>query len=244
MKRMIQVLDRHATLLALGGSIFLHLAVLVVMRWQPSRSEPLIVEKPPVSRIRILANPNGNPRAAVTKAEVKAQPVAKPKPKTKTKTKVKAKHKPKSKVKSKVAKRKPAKPEKPVAETPPPATNNAPQSFGDNKDIGMVGTGVSNTKGPSDPGASSDWLPIEQIKPKMPREAALKGIEGFITFRFDIDENGRVENIKVVDAENRSVFEAEARKAVRKFRYRPRRINGRPVRVVGHSFTVVFKLTH
>jgi protein TonB len=132
-----------------------------------------------------------------------------------------------------------------VAETPPPpAANNAPQSFGDNKEIGMVGTGISNTKGPSDAGATTDWLPIEQIKPKMPREAALKGIEGFITFSFDIDENGRVENIKVVDAENRSVFEAEARKAVRKFRYRPRRINGRPVRVVGHSFTVVFKLTH
>ncbi|WP_141735184.1 energy transducer TonB [Oligoflexus tunisiensis] len=243
MKRMIQVLDRHATVLALVGSILLHLTVLVVMRWQPSRSEPIIVEKPPVSRIRILANPNGNPRAAVTKTEVKAQPVAKPKPKTKVKPK--RKPKPKSKVKSKVAKRKPAKPEKPVAaETPPPAANTAPRSYGDNKDIGMVGTGISNTKGPSDPGASSDWLPIEQIKPKMPREAALKGIEGFITFRFDIDENGRVENIKVVDAENRSVFEAEARKAVRKFRYRPRRINGRPVRVVGHSFTVVFKLTH
>lgn len=229
MKRMIQAFDRHASWLAIGGSIFLHLAVIIVMRWQRN-SEPVIIEKPQVARIRILSNPNGNPKVAAKPAEVKVKPTPKPKPKDKAKPKTP------SKVAQKV--------QKPAEETPPPEPNTAPQSFGDNQEVGMVGTGISNTTGPSDPNANTDWLPIEQIKPNMPREAALKGIEGFITFTFDIDEDGRVENIKVTDAENRSVFEAEARRAVRKFRYRPRKIDGRPVRVVGHSFTIVFTLTH
>jgi protein TonB len=230
MKRMIQNLDRHASWLALAGSIILHLTAIVVMRWQKN-PEPVIIEKPQVARIRILSNPNGNPQAAVKPAEVKVKPSPKPKPKDKAKPKTK----------SKIAAKKM---EKPVEDTSPPEPNNAPQSFGDNQEVGMVGTGMSNTTGPSDPNANTDWLPIEQVKPKMPREAALKGIEGFITFTFDINEEGRVENIKVTDAENRSVFEAEARRAVRKFRYRPRKIDGRPVRVVGHSFTIVFTLTH
>jgi protein TonB len=230
MKHIFRKLDRHATGLALAGSIVLHLAVVLGMRWQ-RHTEPVIIEKPPVARIRILSNPNGNPQAAVKPAEIKVKPSPKPKPKDKLAPKTK----------SKIA-AKPA--EKPAAETPPPEPNNAPQSFGDNQEVGMVGSGMSNTTGPSDPNANTDWLPIEQIKPEMPREAALKGIEGFITFTFDINEEGRVENIKVTDAENRSVFEAEARRAVRKFRYRPRTIDGRPVRVVGHSFTIVFTLTH
>lgn len=232
MKRMIQSFDRHATWLALGGSIVLHLAVVLVMRWQKD-PEPIVIEKPQVARIRILANPNGSPQVAAKPVEVKVKPTPKPKPKSKKKAK--------SKAKSKIAAKKP---EKPVEETPPPPPNTAPQSFGDNQEVGMVGTGASNTTGPSDPNANTDWLPIEQVKPKMPREAELKGIEGFITFTFDIDEQGRVENIRVKDAENRSVFEQEARRAVRKFRYRPKKVNGRPVRVVGHSFTIVFTLTH
>jgi protein TonB len=233
---MIQSFDRHATWLALGGSIILHLAIILVMRWQRDQ-EPIVIEKPPVARVRILANPNGNPQVAAKSVEVKVKPSPKPKPK-------KAKAKVKPKTKSKIAAKKPEKPEKPVEETPPPQPNSAPQSFGDNREVGMVGTGASNTTGPSDPDANTDWLPIEQVKPKMPREAQLKGIEGFITFTFDIDEQGRVENIKIKEAENRAVFEQEARRAVRKFRYRPKKVNGRPVRVVGHSFTIVFTLTH
>jgi protein TonB len=235
MKRMFQSFDRHASWLAIAGSIVLHVMAVVAMRWHRNQ-EPIIIEKPPVARIRILSNPNGNPAAAVKTAEVKVKPTPKPK------------EKPKPKPKTKLAKNKAIK--KAVVEkvkeeeTPPPPPNNAPQSFGDNQEVGMVGTGVSNTNGPSDPNANTDWLPIEQIKPKMPREAALKGIEGFVTFTFDINEDGRVENIRVSAAENRSVFEPEARAAVRKFRYRPRKVNGRPVRVVGHSFTVVFTLTH
>ncbi len=231
MKRMFRAFDRHAFGLALCGSILLHLAVVLIMRWQ-DKPDPVIVEKPPVARVRILANPNGNPQVAAKPTEVKVKPAPKQKPKDKAK--------PKAKSKTRIAKKK----EKTFENTPPPQPNTAPQSFGDNKDVGLVGTGLSNTTGPSDPNANTDWLPIEQVKPNMPREAALKGIEGFITFTFDIDEEGRVENIRVTEAENRSVFEAEARRAVRKFRYRPRKIDGRPVRVVGHSFTIVFTLTH
>jgi protein TonB len=64
-----------------------------------------------------------------------------------------------------------------------------------------------------------------------------------VKFRVDINEEGRPENITVIEAENRSIFEREARKALRKWKYQPRMVNGQAVRVVGHTILIEFKLT-
>jgi protein TonB len=179
-------------------------------------------EPPKVAKVRILANPHGNPNATQTKAVEIAKPKPKPKPNSR------------NIAKKDIAKEEPAE---------PVVANDMPQSFGDDPTGGVVGVGVSTTTGDSDPGITSNWQPIEQTKPTMPREAALKGIEGFIKFRVDINEDGKPENITVTEAENRSVFEQEARKALRKWKYAPRMVDGQPVRVIGHTIVIEFKLT-
>jgi protein TonB len=59
--------------------------------------------------------------------------------------------------------------------------------------------------------------------------------------RFDITEEGRVENIQVVDANPRNLFEREARNAVKKWKYAPRLANGQAVKVVGREVQIDFK---
>ncbi len=214
--------DNHAPWLAVLGSVALHIASVLVMRFGDSAPTYVPPEKPKVAKVRILANPHGNPNATKTKAVEIAKPKPKPKPNSRN-----------------IAKKDIEKAE----ETPPAVANDLPQSFGDDPTGGVVGVGVSTTSGDSEPGGTSNWEPIEQIKPSMPKEAALKGIEGFIKFRVDINEEGRPENITVIEAENRSVFEQEARKALRKWKYAPRMVNGQPVKVVGHTIVIEFKLT-
>ena len=92
-------------------------------------------------------------------------------------------------------------------------------------------------------GINADWQPIEKETPEMPKIAAQKGIEGFMKFRLDINEEGIPENIEVIQAENRTIFERSAWKALRKWKYAPRMVNGQPVRVIGHIVTIDFKLT-
>ena len=213
--------DNHAPWLAVLGSIALHIASVLVMRFSSSAPTYVPPEPPKVAKVRILANPHGNPNATQTKAVEIAKPKPKPKPNSR------------NIAKKDIAKEEPAE---------PAVANDLPQSFGDDPTGGVVGVGVSTTSGDSDPGVTSNWQPIEQVKPTMPKEAALKGIEGFVKFRVDINEEGKPENISVIEAENRSVFEQEARKALRKWKYAPRMVNGQAVRVVGHTIVIEFKL--
>lgn len=212
--------DNHAPWLAVLGSVALHIASVLVMRFGHSSSDYKVPEPPKVAKVRILYNPHGNPAATQTKAVEISKPKPKPKPNARAITQ---KDLPK--------------------EEEEPATNSAPQSFGDDPTGGVVGVGVSTTTGESDPGVTSNWQPLEQVKPTMPKEAALKGIEGWVKFRFDITEEGKPENVVIVEAENRSVFEQEARKALRKWKYAPRMVNGQAVKVIGHIVMIEFKLT-
>ena len=189
------------------------------MAWK-NTNQPAPPEKPHVAKVRILANPNGNPNITQTKAVE----IAKPKPKPKPNTRSLAKNAPK---------------EEPKEEAP--QENNAPQSFGDDPTGGVVGTGFSTTDGSSDPGATSNAEPIERVKPEFPQEAALKGIEGWVLLRFDITEEGRVENIEVVNANPRNMFERKARDAVKKWKYAPRMSNGQAVKVIGREVQIDFK---
>lgn len=216
-------IDRNATWLAVVVSVGLHFASVAAMHWKESMKEP-IVEKAQVARVRILANPNGNPNITQTKVVEIAKP--KPKPKKKTQTRAITKVQPK---------------EEPEEQPQEEVANNLPQSFGDDPTGGIVGTGVSTTDGSED-GVSANAEPIERINPEFPEEARLKGIEGWVIIRFDINEEGSVENVQIVDASPRNLFEREARKAVKKWKYAPRMSKGQAVRVVGREITLDFKL--
>ena len=59
-----------------------------------------------------------------------------------------------------------------------------------------------------------------------PINAQRDGIEGYVILRLNIDANGRVTNVLVVDSEPIGVFERSAREAARRFEFIPARVNG------------------
>ncbi len=85
-----------------------------------------------------------------------------------------------------------------------------------------------------------DILPVFKVAPAYPRAAAQRQLEGYVVVRFTVDEAGRVVDPEVVEAQPRGVFERSALDAVQRFKYRPRVVNGQPVRVHG----VLHRLTY
>ncbi len=86
-------------------------------------------------------------------------------------------------------------------------------------------------------------VPYYKIKPKYPKAALLAGKEGWVMLQVDINEKGEVENVRVIDGENRSEFQGEARRAVSLYKYRPFvDANGNPVRKADHLVRVEFNL--
>ncbi|MBC3766185.1 energy transducer TonB [Neptunicella marina] len=68
--------------------------------------------------------------------------------------------------------------------------------------------------------------PIVRVEPNYPIDALRNGVSGYVTLRFDISESGTVQNIQITDAEPKRVFDREARRALAKWKYKPRVENG------------------
>jgi protein TonB len=71
-----------------------------------------------------------------------------------------------------------------------------------------------------------DIIPVVVIRPMYPREAALKGQEGWVKVEFIITAAGTVKNPKVIDADPPRVFNREALRAILKWKFKPRVVDG------------------
>lgn len=84
--------------------------------------------------------------------------------------------------------------------------------------------------------------PIVRIDPKYPPEAARDGTEGWVRLSFTINEVGGVEDIEVIDSEPRRIFDREARRALRKWKYKPKIVEGKAVKQPDMFVQLDFKL--
>lgn len=74
--------------------------------------------------------------------------------------------------------------------------------------------------------AEGDIVPLVRINPQYPRDAAMNQIEGYVTIEFTITETGSVRNPRVIDSRPPRVFDREAIRAILRWKFKPRVIDG------------------
>lgn len=94
--------------------------------------------------------------------------------------------------------------------------------------------GLSSTDG--------EYLPIVKVAPMYPARAQSQGIEGWVLLSFTVTEAGTVIDPNVLESQPPGVFDEAAKKAVLKFKYKPRVENGRPIAVPNVQHLIRFEL--
>jgi len=74
--------------------------------------------------------------------------------------------------------------------------------------------------------AEGDIIPVVVIRPMYPREAAVSGIEGWVKVEFTITAIGTVKDPQVIDADPARIFNREAIRAILKWKFKPRVVDG------------------
>ncbi len=82
---------------------------------------------------------------------------------------------------------------------------------------------------------------IVRVEPAYPVAATSRSLEGFVTVQFDVNADGTVSNATVVESSSQ-IFERAAIKAVRKFRFKARVVDGVPQPSYGLQNRFVFKM--
>lgn len=107
-------------------------------------------------------------------------------------------------------------------------------------DVGGVSGGVG------DPASAmmrdGDATPIVRIEPKYPVQAARDGINGWVKMRFSIMPDGSVDEVEVVDAQPKRVFDREAIRALKRWKYKPKIENGVALKQTGLMVQLDFNL--
>jgi protein TonB len=113
-----------------------------------------------------------------------------------------------------------------------PTINIPPPTVASSVDIG--GPGGMNI-------AEGDYLPIVRVAPVYPARALSRGIEGYVDMSFTVTSTGTVRDPIVVFSTS-SLFDRAATRAVLKFKYKPRVVDGVPVEVPGVKTRITFKI--
>ncbi|MBW2287405.1 MAG: energy transducer TonB [Deltaproteobacteria bacterium] len=145
-------------------------------------------------------------------------------------------------------KREPPKREKPDAAPPPPEMNlakNMNPSEAVGEIIPMADTEVELGKATAlgAGGGDSDVVPLVRVDPQYPPKARQRRIEGYVDIEFTISPAGTVQNAKVIGASPPSVFDQSALRAVRRWRYNPKVVDGSAVVRHGVKVRLRFKLS-
>jgi len=141
-------------------------------------------------------------------------------------------------------------PEKQLPDKPPPLPdmNFAPSRLGDGDalalDLGVGDLDVDAGSGFGVGGSDSDVVPVVRVNPQYPIRAAERGIEGWVELEFTITASGTVKNPVVTAARPGRIFDSEALRAISKWRYNPKIVDGKPVERTGVRVRLRFRLEH
>ena len=144
-------------------------------------------------------------------------------------------------------KREPPRREKPEQQPPPPEMDlakNIKPSDAVGEILPMADTAVELEKASSlgAGGGDRDVVPLVRVDPQYPPQARQRRIEGWVDIEFTIGPAGTVESPKVIGANPPSVFEQSALRAVRRWRYNAKMVDGVAVARHGVQVRIRFKL--
>ena len=95
--------------------------------------------------------------------------------------------------------------------------------------------------GPQNQGGNSQVIPLVRINPQYPRNELLAGVEGWVKVRFTVEPDGSVSSPKVVESKPPRVFDSSALRAIKKWKFKPKVVNGIAVQQAGTQ-VIEFKL--
>lgn len=95
--------------------------------------------------------------------------------------------------------------------------------------------------GPQNTGGNSQLVPLVRINPQYPRNELLGGVEGWVKIKFVVMPDGSVSSPKVIDSKPPRVFDSSALRAIKKWKFKPKVVNGIAVEQAG-SQIIEFKL--
>lgn len=134
-----------------------------------------------------------------------------------------------------------------VPETPPELPERTTRVQEQGEPIRISPTPVLDTPVTIDDGFMSglidgNAMPVAQIQPQYPESAARRGQEGFVIVEFDVSEVGTVINPEILVSVPEAVFDRAALRALERWRYQPKVIDGRAVPMRGLQTRFTFSL--
>lgn len=137
-------------------------------------------------------------------------------------------------------------PEKPREPPPKPDSSNPEfdDDFGEGIPVSLgeptMGRGIQ-LGGPVFGASDGDYLPVFMVEPVYPSRARARDLEGYVLLSFTVTQAGTTRDVAVVESSS-VLFERAAIESARKYKYRPRVVDGRPVEVPGVQALIRFEL--
>ena len=117
---------------------------------------------------------------------------------------------------------------------------NAPT--GEGVSMGQVSIEMDLDGGAQLGAGDAEYLPIVTVPPQYPNRALQRGIEGWCQVAFTVNENGGVEDARVIDGEPPGMFDSASLRAVARFRFNPRTRNGEPIKTHNVQYVFTYRL--
>lgn len=150
-----------------------------------------------------------------------------------------------------------AKPEKPQEPDVPPPELPEPDFVAPDTNVGGINTNFQMTKSDFDIGGpgglnlgEGNYMPIVTVAHEYPSTALSRGMEGSCTVVFTVTETGAVKDavplpelcINKKDGQPTTVWNRSSVKAVLKFKFKPKVVDGKPVEVPGVRYKLTYQM--
>lgn len=227
---------RNEWLRAMAFSVVIHIGLIICISWFAAHIFTVPVAEPVVVELDLIADPGmGESSAPGSPAPAASQAVPQPQQEMVVTPTVPVKQQ----VIAEVAEAESVITETAVASQTSSSSVNGISSQGTGTGGESVGSGSGSGSGTGSGGGTGSGTKglisppriLQKVEPRYPESARRDGVEGSVTVKMEILENGKPSSVWVVGSSGRNELDEAAVKAVERWRFVPARdsVNGQPV---------------